>query len=73
MILESIGLIWDHDMSLEWGITQKVDVFWGQPIKLIQAFSTSEYHEFWWNDLENIFLVPVAFWGASEARTQSRP
>ena len=50
-----------------------VDVLWGQPIKLIQVVSTSEFHEYWWNDPENIFLVPSAFCRASEARTQSRP
>ena len=50
-----------------------LDVLCPQQIKLFQVVSTSDFHEYWWNDLENIFLVLVAFWGASEARTQSRP
>ena len=40
--------------------TAVIDVLWGQPIKLIQVVSTSEFHEYWWNDLEIIFLVPAA-------------
>ena len=48
-----------HELSH--GPTYLVDVLWGQPIKLIQVVSTSEFHEYWWNDLENIFLVPAAF------------
>ena len=51
----------------------RLDVLWGKPIKLIQVVATSEFHEYWWNDLEIIFLVPAAFCRASEARTQSRP
>ena len=51
----------------------QIDVLCRQQIKLFQVVSTSEFHEYWWNDLENIFLVPAAFWGASEVRTQSRP
>jgi len=50
-----------------------VDVLCRQPIKLFQVVSASEFHEYWWNDLEIIFLVPAAFCRASEARTQSRP
>ena len=50
-----------------------VDVLCRQQIKLFQVVSTSEFQDYWWNGLENIFLVPAAFWGASEARTQSRP
>ena len=49
-----------------------LDVLCRQPIKLFQVVSTSEFHEYWWNDLEIIFLVPAAFCRASEARTQSR-
>ena len=41
-------------------ICSLLDVLWGQPIKLIQVISTSEFHEYWWNDLEIIFLVPAA-------------
>ena len=50
-----------------------LDVLCRQQIKLFQVVSTSEFHEYWWNDLKNIFLVPAAFCRASEARTQSRP
>ena len=35
-----------------------IDVLWGQPIKLIQVVSTSEFHEYWWNDFGFIFLSP---------------
>ena len=34
-----------------------LDVLWGQPIKLIQVVSNSEFHEYWWNDLD-FFLSP---------------
>ena len=51
----------------------RLDVLCCQPIKQFQVVSTSEFHEYQWNDLENIFLVPAAFCRASEVRTQSRP
>ena len=35
-----------------------LDVLWGQPIKLIQVVSTSEFLEYWWNGLDFIFLSP---------------
>ena len=35
-----------------------VDVLWGQPIKLIQVVFTSEFHEYWWNNIVFIFLSP---------------
>ena len=35
-----------------------VDVLWCQPIKLIHFVSTSEFHEYWWNDFDFIFFVP---------------
>ena len=44
-----------------------VDVLWGQRIKLIQVVSTSEFHEYWWNDLDLNFLVHEGFCRASEA------
>ena len=50
-----------------------LDVLCRQQIKLFQVVSTSEFHEYWWNNHEIIFLVPAAFCRASEARTQSRP
>ena len=34
-----------------------IEVLWGQPIKLIQVVSTSEFHEYWWKDLGFIFLL----------------
>ena len=34
-----------------------LDVLCRQQIKLFQVDSTSELHEYWWNDLENNFLV----------------
>ena len=40
-----------------------LDVLCRQQIKLFQVVSTPEFHEYWWNDLENIFFVPTAFWG----------
>ena len=50
-----------------------LDILCRQQIKLFQVVSTSEFHEYWWNDIENIFLVPAAFCRASEAKSQSRP
>ena len=44
-----------------------LDVLCRQQIKLFQVVSTSEFHEYWWNHLKNIFLVPAAFCRASEA------
>ena len=44
-----------------------LDGLWGQLIKLIQVVSTSKFHEYWWNDLDLIFLVPAGFCRASEA------
>ena len=44
-----------------------VDVLWGQLIKLIQVFSTSEFHEYLLNDVDFIFFVPSACCRASEA------
>ena len=35
-----------------------LDVLWCQPIKLIHVVSTSEFHEYWWNDVDFIFFVP---------------
>ena len=58
--------------SLSW-IDNLLDILWGQRIKLIQVVSSSEFHKYWWNNLETIFLLPAAFCRASEARTQSRP
>ena len=51
----------------------QVDVLCRQQIKLFQVVSTSEFHEYRWNDLENISMVPAAFCRASEARTKIRP
>ena len=46
-----------------------LDVLWGQPIKLIQVVSTSEFHEYWWIDLEFTFFVPSTCCRASEVQT----
>ena len=46
-----------------------VDVLWGQPIKLIQVVSTSEFHKYGWNDLDLIFFAPATCCRASEVRT----
>ena len=44
-----------------------LDVLWGQPIKLIQVVSPSEFHEYWWKDFGFIFFVPSTCCRASEA------
>ena len=36
-----------------------LDVLWGQPIKLIQVVSASEFHEYWWNNFGFIFFCPL--------------
>ena len=66
LILFPIGFAIVHSRAI-------LDVLCCQQIKLFQVVSTSEFHEYWWKDLENIFLVPTAFCRASEARTQSKP
>ena len=38
--------------------THLLEVFWGQPIKLIHVVSTSEFHEYWWNVVDFIFFIP---------------
>ena len=38
--------------------TYILDVLWCQPIKLIHVVSTSEFHAYWWNDIDFIFFVP---------------
>ena len=35
-----------------------LDVLWCQPIKLIYVVSTSEFHEYWWNNIDFNFFVP---------------
>ena len=45
----------------------RLDVLWGQPIKLIQVVSTSVLYEYWWNIVVFIFFVPSVFCRASEA------
>ena len=46
-----------------------LDLLWGQPFKLIQVASSSEFHEYWWNDLDFNFFVPSTCCGASEVQT----
>ena len=38
-----------------------VDVLWGQPIKLIQVVSTSEFDEYQLNNVVFIFFCPLGF------------
>ena len=38
--------------------TYVIDVLWCQPIKLIQVVSTSEFHEYWLNDLNFNHWIP---------------
>ena len=45
-----------------------LDVFWGQPIKLIQVASNSEWRENQWNDLLFFEIVPSHCSGASEVQ-----
>ena len=54
--------------ELLWLTAAAVDVFWGQPIKLIQLASNSELHENQWNDLLFFEIVPSHCLGASEAQ-----
>ena len=42
-----------------------VYVLWCQRIKLIQVVSTSEFHEYWWKDIDFIFFVPSIYCRAS--------
>ena len=49
--------------------TYILDVLWCQPIKLIQVVSTSEFHEYWWKDVDFIFFVPSIYCRASEVTT----
>ena len=44
--------------TLIWRGSYLVDVLWCQPIMLIQVVSTSEFHEYWWKDVDFIFFVP---------------
>ena len=50
-------LTFSHCASLQMP-TYVIDVLWCQPIKLIQVVSTSEFHEYWWKDIDFIFLSP---------------
>ena len=47
----------------------RIDVLWGQPIKLIQVASSSEYRENQQNDFLFFEIVPSYCFGASEAST----
>ena len=60
-------LLDDDNLTTAWRHAYLVDVLWGQPIKLIQVFSTSEFHEYWWNGVVFIFFVPSTLCRASEA------
>ena len=49
--------------------TYLLDVLWGQPIKLIQVASTSEFCENQQSDLLFFEMVPFDLCGASEVQT----
>ena len=44
-----------------------IDVLCRQPIKPFQVVSTSEFHEYWWNNVVFIFFCSLGFWRASVA------
>ena len=35
-----------------------LDVLWCQPTKLIHIAFTSEFHEYWWKDVDLFFFIP---------------
>ena len=47
--------------------SKEIDLLCRQQIKLFQVVSTSEFHEYQWNNVVFIFFVPSGFWWASEA------
>ena len=49
-------------------VAYRVDVLWGQPIKLIQVVSTSDFHEYCWNDID-FFLSPWLVAGPQKPQT----
>ena len=81
-MMESILMTWSHYLSVivillghfssfTYGnnMSYTLDVLCCQPIKLIQAVSTSEFHEYGWNDIDFIFFVPSIYCRASEVTT----
>ena len=64
-----IVILLGHFSSFTYGnnMSYTLDVLCCQPIKLIQAVSTSEFHEYQCNNVVFIFFVPSGFWRASEA------
>ena len=46
-----------------------VDVLWCQPIKLIQVVSSTEFHEYWWNDFDFILSSPPFTAGPQKPET----
>ena len=53
-------IIQDHTLTSVTTTSKYIlDVLWCQPIKLIQVVSTSEFHEYWWNDIDFIFFRPL--------------
>ena len=78
MTLISSTLSYDHTDLIDgtWATdacccqcTYILDVFWGQPIKLIQVASNSELRENQWNDLLFFEIVPSHCFRASEVQT----
>ena len=58
MMPASISLDWHDKFFCQLFRPFTIDVLWCQPIKLIQVVSTSEFHEYWWKDVDFIFFVP---------------
>ena len=55
-----IGPSYFYDKCSEWSLcSARLDVLWCQPIKLIQVVSTSEFHEYWWNNVDFNFFCPL--------------
>ena len=57
------------DLNLYSNRAYLIDVLWCQPIKLMQVVSTSEFHEYWWKNVDFIFFVPSIYCRASEVTT----
>ena len=55
------GISWTSCRNHRYSMPYLLDVLWSQPIKLILVVSTSEFHEYWWNDIDFIFFCPLHF------------
>ena len=57
-----IGFIWEvrFFINIVWHMVLTIDtldVLRGQPLKLIQVVSNSEFHEYWWNEIGFFFEI----------------